>query len=48
MLVSSGDPTVFVTRPIPATPVGLSLPVLVLLAMPSVKKVRTGTVQEAA
>jgi len=48
MLLSNGDPTVFVTRPVSAILVGLSILVLVLMLLPSVKKVQEEAVQEAA
>jgi putative tricarboxylic transport membrane protein len=48
MLLSNGDPTVFVTRPISAVLVGLTVLILLLMLIPSVKKVQAEAVQEVA
>ena len=40
MIISRGDPTVFVTRPISATLLALALVVVVLALLPSVRQKR--------
>jgi TctA family transporter len=40
MIISRGDPMVFVTRPIRATLLALSVIVLVIVLLPSVRKKR--------
>ena len=47
MLLSNGDPSVFITRPVSATLIGLSVLILILMLMPSVKKVQSEAVQDA-
>ena len=46
MLISRGDPTVFFTRPISATMLGLAILALVVVLLPSVRKKREEAFQE--
>ncbi|SMO99584.1 tripartite tricarboxylate transporter permease [Paracoccus laeviglucosivorans] len=46
MLISAGDPTTFVTRPVSAVLLGLAVALLVLLAFPSIRKSREQAFQE--
>ena len=46
MLISRGDPTVFFTRPISATMLGLAMLALVVVLLPSVRKKREEAFQE--
>ncbi len=46
MMLSNGDATVFVTRPVSAVLIGLSVLVLALMLVPSIKKVQSEAVQE--
>ncbi|GLK71038.1 tripartite tricarboxylate transporter permease [Ancylobacter dichloromethanicus] len=46
MLISRGDPTVFFTRPISATMLGLAVLALVVVLLPSVRKKREEAFQE--
>jgi putative tricarboxylic transport membrane protein len=47
MLLSRGDPTVFVTRPISAVMLGLAVALLLIIVAPSVRKTREEAFQEA-
>ncbi|MNY80816.1 hypothetical protein D3C86_2220500 [compost metagenome] len=40
MIISRGDPTVFVTRPISATLLGLALLAVIIAVLPSIRKKR--------
>ncbi|UOK69759.1 tripartite tricarboxylate transporter permease [Ancylobacter polymorphus] len=46
MLISRGDPTVFFTRPISATMLGLAMLALIIVLLPSVRKKREEAFQE--
>jgi len=46
LLLSRSDPTVFVTRPISATMLGLALVALILVAIPSLRKKREEAFKE--
>jgi len=47
LLLSRGDPTVFVTRPISAVMLGLALALLIVIALPFIRKKREEAFQEA-
>jgi TctA family transporter len=47
MLLSRGDPSVFVTKPISATLLGIALVLLLIVMAPSIKKKREEAFQEA-
>jgi putative tricarboxylic transport membrane protein len=47
MLLSRGDPTVFVTRPISAVMLGLAVALLLIIVAPSIRKTRQEAFQEA-
>jgi putative tricarboxylic transport membrane protein len=47
MLLSRGDPTVFVTRPISAVMLGMAVALLLIIVAPSVRKTRAEAFQEA-
>ena len=47
MLLSRGDPTVFVTRPISAVMLGMAVLLLLIIVAPSVRKTREEAFQEA-
>jgi putative tricarboxylic transport membrane protein len=47
MLLSRGDPTVFVTRPISAVMLGLAVALLLIIVAPSIRKTREEAFQEA-
>ena len=47
MLLSRGDPTVFVTRPISAVMLGMAVALLIIIVAPSVRKTREEAFQEA-
>ena len=47
LLLSRGDPTVFVTRPLSGVLLGLALILLIIVALPMVRKKRADVFQEA-
>jgi putative tricarboxylic transport membrane protein len=47
LLLSRGDPTVFLTRPISAVMLGLALALLLIIAAPFIRKKRAEAFQEA-
>ena len=47
MLLSRGDPTVFVTRPISAVMLGMAVALLLIIVAPSIRKTREEAFQEA-
>ena len=47
MLLSRGDPSVFVTKPISAVLLGVALLLLIIVLSPSIKKKREEAFQEA-
>ena len=47
MLISRGDPSVFVTRPISAVMLAMAVGLLLIIVAPSVRKTREEAFQEA-
>ena len=47
MLLSRGDPTVFVTRPISAVMLAMAVGLLLIIVAPSIRKTREEAFQEA-
>jgi TctA family transporter len=46
MLLSRGDPTVFVTRPLSATMLAMALAMIIIISLPAISKKREETFVE--